>query len=72
MAGNVEEVLWHKSQRTQRLADGTLIFEVDVDGLSEISWWIMGYGDQVYVEKPTELRERVMRMAEAVVAQYAK
>jgi predicted DNA-binding transcriptional regulator YafY len=72
VAGNVEEVLWHKTQRTQRLADDTLIFEVDVDGLSEISWWIMGYGDQVCVEKPEELRERVKKMAETIVAQYAK
>jgi len=72
VAGNVEEVLWHKTQRTQRLADDALIFEVDVDGLTEISWWIMGYGDQVYVEKPAELRQRVKQMAEAIVAQYAK
>ena len=72
VAGNVEEVIWHKTQRTQRLDNGTLLFEADVDGLSEISWWIMGYGDQVYVEKPMELRERVRQTAEAIVAKYRK
>ncbi len=72
VAGNVEEIVWHKTQRTQRLADGTLIFEADVAGLMEISWWILGYGDQVYVEKPIELRERVRQTAQAVAAQYAK
>lgn len=70
VAGNVEEIVWHTTQRTQRLPDGSLIFEVDVDGLAEISWWIMGYGDQVVVEKPAELRSRVLQMAQGIVRLY--
>lgn len=72
VAGNVEEVIWHKTQCTQRQPDGSLIFEATIDGLTEIGWWIMGYGDQVYVEKPIELRERVAHVAEMVLSQYKK
>ena len=70
VAGNVEEVMWHQTQRMQRLADGSLVFEVDVDGLGEISWWVMGYGDQVIVLEPEELRIRVQKMAEGILRHY--
>ncbi|MCB9849668.1 MAG: transcriptional regulator [Phycisphaerales bacterium] len=68
VAGNVEEVLWHKTQMTQRLPDGSLRFEVDIDGLSEIAWWILGYGDQVEVLEPTELREIIAEHARNMLA----
>jgi proteasome accessory factor B len=67
VARNVAEVLWHRTQTTQLNADGTLDFRVTVSGLGEISWWILGYGDQAEVIEPAELREkiaeRVRRMA---------
>jgi predicted DNA-binding transcriptional regulator YafY len=41
---------------------------VQVSGLREISWWILGYGDQAEVLKPAALRDliaqRALRMAE--------
>ena len=68
VAGNVEEIAWHKTQRFTVLPDGSCLFEADVDGLGEITWWILGYGDQVVVEDPPELRERIgqigLRVAE--------
>ena len=68
VASNVEEVRWHRTQKTRRLEDGSLIFEVEVDGLKEITWWILGYGEQAVVEAPEELRvlmgERTRRMTE--------
>ena len=66
VAGNVDEVFWHKTQRTKYQSDGSLLFEGDVDGMREISWWILGYGDQAEVLEPPQLRsliaERVARM----------
>ena len=56
MAADVEEIVWHKTQQTQRLSDKALLFTVQVDGLTEISRWILGFGDQVIVEEPVELR----------------
>lgn len=59
VAANVDEVFWHKTQRTEYEDDGSLIFEADVDGIEEISWWVLGYGDQAQVLEPVELRELV-------------
>ncbi|HUW84834.1 MAG TPA: transcriptional regulator [Phycisphaerae bacterium] len=70
VAGNVEEVLWHRTQKTQRLADGSLLFEVDVDGLREISWWVLGYGDQVEVKAPPELRSRILEVVRRTATLY--
>ena len=70
VAGNVEEVLWHKTQRINWQPDGSIIFQVDVDGLNEISWWILGYGDQAVVLQPPELREMVLQRARGLVAHY--
>jgi predicted DNA-binding transcriptional regulator YafY len=67
VAINVSEVVWHKTQRMIWNDDGTLDFHVTVDGINEISWWIMGYADQAQVLEPTELidliSDRVGRMA---------
>ncbi len=70
VGGNVEEVFWHATQRTRMRSDGVLIFEVDVDGLDEISWWILGYGDQAIVTEPDELRHMVMSHARNMVHLY--
>ena len=70
VAGNVEEVQWHESQKTTRREDGSLDFHVEVDGLGEIGWWILGYGDQVKVLKPKTLVKRIAATARSMVAQY--
>lgn len=59
VARNVAEVVWHKTQRLTTRPDGTLDFAVTVSGLREISWWILGYGDQAEVLEPAALRELV-------------
>jgi len=59
VAHNVAEVTWHKTQQLKWNDDGTLNFSVTVDGLSEISWWILGYGDQAEVLAPAELRTAI-------------
>lgn len=56
VASNVAEVAWHKTQSISWNPDGSLDFRVTVDGLSEIAWWILGYGDQAEVLAPAELR----------------
>ncbi len=68
VAASVEEVRWHPSQMTSRDADGRLVFEARVDGLREISSWILGYGEHVEILAPGDLRELVRRRAEQIVA----
>ncbi len=72
VAGNVAEVQWHKSQETELNDDGTLDFRVNVDGLNEITWWLLGYGDQVEVIAPAKLRKSVAKVARAVLDKYGK
>ncbi len=59
VARNVAEVVWHKRQRVEWRDDGCLDFFVQVSGLNEIAWWILGYGDQAEVLKPAKLRKLV-------------
>ncbi len=68
VAASVEEVQWHPTQSTTRLADGGLLFEAEVDGLREVAPWILGYGDFVEVLGPIELRHMVRERAERMVA----
>ncbi len=59
----VAEVKWHSTQKVVFGDDGSAIVEFRVDGLSEITWWILGYGDQVQVLAPRALRARVLDVA---------
>jgi len=72
VAGNVAEVNWHPTQQVQWNEDGSIDFRARVDGLGEITWWILGYGDQVKVLAPPELARRVGTVAGRVAAQYRR
>lgn len=67
VANNVAEIKWHKTQKVTRNVDGSAVVEFRVDGLNEITWWILGYGDQVRVLAPKALRERVLEIAKHMV-----
>jgi predicted DNA-binding transcriptional regulator YafY len=41
--------------------------EFRVDGLGEISWWVLGYGDQVQVLAPKALRDRLIETARNMI-----
>jgi proteasome accessory factor B len=45
-------------------------FHVKVSGLGEISWWILGYGDQAEVLQPPALRKRIADRAEQMLSRY--
>lgn len=68
VAASVEEVQWHPTQTTTRLPDGKLLFEADVDGLREISPWVLSYGPQVEILAPRELRELLKERAHEIMA----
>ena len=68
VANNVAEVQWHSSQTVIRDADGSATIDFRVDGLGEITWWILGYGDQVKVLTPDQLRKRVIEIAQKMIA----
>lgn len=72
VAKNVAEVAWHRTQRIEYLADGSIDFHVDVSGLAEIVWWILGYGDQAEVLAPAKLRRLVAQRAMNLHGLYAR
>ena len=67
VANNVTEVQWHSTQKVTHNSDGSATIEFRVDGLREITWWILGYGDQVQVLAPKVLRNKVIEMAKNMI-----
>jgi len=67
VANNVTEVQWHSTQKVTHNSDGSAIMEFRVDGIGEISWWILSYGDHVQVLAPKALRKRVLEMAKNMI-----
>jgi predicted DNA-binding transcriptional regulator YafY len=72
VAQNVAEVQWHKTQKLVWNADETLDYHVTVDGMLEISWWILGYGEEAEVLEPPELRELIFSKIQAMQQVYKK
>jgi predicted DNA-binding transcriptional regulator YafY len=72
VADNVTEVQWHSTQKVTRNRDGSAIVEFRVDGLGEIFWWILSYGDQVEVLAPKALRQRVLQAAKNIIKHNEK
>jgi predicted DNA-binding transcriptional regulator YafY len=52
------------------LDDGRLEFRATVSGIREISWWILGYGDQAEVVEPADLRELIAQRARGILKRY--
>ena len=64
VAQNVCEVQWHSTQNVTDNPDGSATISFRVDGLNEITWWVLGYGEQVEVLAPEQLRKKVFETAQ--------
>jgi predicted DNA-binding transcriptional regulator YafY len=67
VANNVAEVQWHSTQKVTHNSNGSAIVEFRIDGLREITWWILGYGDQVEVLALKALRDKVLETAKNMI-----
>jgi len=56
----VTETTWHHTQKTTSDDNGDLILTFNIDGLSEIVWWLLGWAGFVEVLEPVELREMMV------------
>lgn len=72
VADQVRERCWHESQETRDLPDGGLEFSVSLGGLDEIGRWILGWGGEVEVAEPRELRDLVCARAAAMLARHGR
>ena len=68
----MEETVWHPSQMLKRQKDGSLIMTIQVMDTIELFRWILGWGGDVEVLEPPEIREAVMETAEGVREVYMK
>jgi predicted DNA-binding transcriptional regulator YafY len=55
----VRERNWHASQQIQELADGSLELSLTLNSLEEIIPWILSWGKDCEVVRPTKLRREV-------------
>ncbi|MCD4830446.1 MAG: WYL domain-containing protein [Anaerohalosphaeraceae bacterium] len=72
VAQNVAEVQWHSTQQADWNEDGSVDLRFRVDGIGEIAWWILGYGDQVEILSPAALRTKVVERANRMVEIHRK
>jgi proteasome accessory factor B len=72
VADRVLETRWHPEQRTERQADGSLLWSTTVSGTIEIRLWILSWGDDVEVLGPESLRADVAATLARASARYAR
>ena len=56
----VTETTWHSTQKAVRHQDGSVTLSFVVDGLNEISYWLLGWSGRVTVIRPDTLRLTVL------------
>jgi len=66
----VKESVWHSSQRITNLPDGGCRLKLKVGSTMEITPWIRGWGADVEVLEPAELREKFKGWAEKLKEMY--
>jgi predicted DNA-binding transcriptional regulator YafY len=66
IAEDVTETQWHETQMVSYGDDGSATLKFRVDGLDEITWWILSYGDRVEVLQPLVLRQRIAEIAQRI------
>ncbi len=71
VARRIHESVWHHSQRLEDLPDGSTLLTMRVGGTREIKPWIMGWGPEVEVLAPPDLRAQVADDSRRMSAQYA-
>jgi CRISPR-associated endonuclease/helicase Cas3 len=70
VVARVRETRWHRSEAETELPDGSLLWRAKVAEPQEMLPWIRGWGADVEVLEPKELRESLVREAQKMAALY--
>ena len=70
VARRVRETRWHRSETVTEQADGSLLWEAKIAEPQEMLPWIRGWGADVEVIGPADLRETLMGEARAMAELY--
>jgi len=71
IADFISECIWHPSQKLSKNRDGSLTAEFEIEGLSEIKIWVLGFGANVEVLEPKELRGELKETAAKIQKIYS-
>lgn len=66
----LEESIWHPLERVERTADGGRIWSAQIAEPREMLPWIRGWGADVEVLEPEELRREIIKQVRDLAAQY--
>ena len=66
----VKETMWHPSQRITDLPDGGCEWAADIAETREMEPWVRGWGDDVEVLAPQELRASVIAALREALRRY--
>jgi CRISPR-associated endonuclease/helicase Cas3 len=70
VAHRVQETRWHRLEQLDPQPDGSLIWRANVAEPQEMLPWVRGWGADVEVLEPSELRERMMGEARRLAEVY--
>jgi predicted DNA-binding transcriptional regulator YafY len=68
----IQEYTLHETQKTNVLADGSLLVELEVAEPREVMWWTLRWGAQAEILEPKWLRHEVRDIVERMKKVYAK
>lgn len=69
VADYIREKKWHDSQQLKELKGGGVELRIKLSSLIEVQRWVLGWGSDVVVVKPPQLREAVQQTAREILAQ---
>ncbi len=70
LPANLQDYCGSSPKKVEIRGDPKSSTQAEVDGLREISWWVLGYGDQARVIGPAQLRKMVAKRVGAMHAYY--
>jgi len=70
VAARVRETRWHRSEQVEEQPDGSLLWRARIAEPLEMLPWIRGWGADVEVVGPKELRETLIGEAKALAERY--
>ena len=71
-ASAVRERAWHRTQKIEEQPDGSVLLTMQLGTLDEVADWVLGMGEQVFVEAPEALVELVRSRLERALGQYRR
>ena len=72
LAATLTETTWHPTQQFEWHDDGSVTLSFEIEGLDEITWWILGLGPECKVLEPLSLANRIQELGLKIASQYEK